>query len=235
MIADHLEEKAQLEEKYDINLRDSDDSSDEENLLRNGNVPAHWYDLYDHKGYGVDGKTVAKMLEKDELQKFVEKSEDPQWWRNITDELNNKQIRLSRGDLDMILRIRKGKVAHKGFKLNENTMPEYEHKDAIHPFHGYEPKRRFVPSKWERLKVQKFLKALKEGRMKTLDEKKTERDARLKQAEEHVWDIWEDETIVPWRPKDAPRHIPAPKRELPAHAESYNPPDEYLLDDEEKK
>ena len=77
MITDHLAEKALLEEKYDINLRDSDDSSDEENLLRNGNVPAHWYDLYDHKGYGVDGKTVEKMLEKDELQKFVEKSEDP--------------------------------------------------------------------------------------------------------------------------------------------------------------
>ena len=77
MIADHLEEKARLEEKYDINLRDSDDSSDEEVLLRTGNVPSRWYDLYDHKGYGVDGKQVEKMLEKDELQKFVEKSEDP--------------------------------------------------------------------------------------------------------------------------------------------------------------
>ena len=66
-----------LEEKYDANLRDSDDSSDEEVLLRTGNVPKHWYDLYDHKGYGVDGKQVEKMVEKDELQKFVEKSEDP--------------------------------------------------------------------------------------------------------------------------------------------------------------
>ena len=49
-------EKEDLEEKYDINLRDSDDSSDEENLLRVGNVPKEWYDLYDHKGYGVSGK-----------------------------------------------------------------------------------------------------------------------------------------------------------------------------------
>jgi len=49
-------EKEYLEEKYDINLRDSDDSSDEENLLRNGNVPKEWYDLYDHKGYGVKGQ-----------------------------------------------------------------------------------------------------------------------------------------------------------------------------------
>ena len=108
-------EKAYLEEKYDINLRDSDDSSDEENLLRTGNVPKKWYDLYDHKGYSVDGKTVEKMVEKDELQKFVEKSEDPQWWRNITDDLNNKEIRLSRADLEMLIRIRKGKVADKNF------------------------------------------------------------------------------------------------------------------------
>jgi len=36
-------------------------------LLRTGNVPKKWYDLYDHKGYGVDGKKVGKMPEKDEL------------------------------------------------------------------------------------------------------------------------------------------------------------------------
>lgn len=66
-----------MEEKYDINLRDSDDSSDEENLLRVGNVPKEWYDLYDHKGYGVSGKQVEKMAEKDEITKFVEKANDP--------------------------------------------------------------------------------------------------------------------------------------------------------------
>ena len=172
-------EKAYLEEKYDINLRDSDDSSDEENLLRTGNVPKKWYDLYDHKGYSVDGKTVGKMVEKDELQKFVEKSEDPQWWRNITDDLNNKEIRLSRADLEMLIRIRTGKVAHKDFKLNTDYTFEYEHKDFIHPFSGHEPKRRFVASKWEKLKVQKLLKALNEGRMKTLEEKKQERQKML--------------------------------------------------------
>lgn len=53
---EHEEERRILDEKYDINLRDSDDSSDEENLLRTGDVPREWYDLYDHKGYGVDGK-----------------------------------------------------------------------------------------------------------------------------------------------------------------------------------
>jgi ribosome biogenesis protein ERB1 len=32
-----------------------------------------------------------------------------------------------------------------------------------------------------------------------------------------------------------PKAIAAPKRELPIHAESYNPPEEYLLDDKEKE
>ena len=37
---------------------------------------------------------------------------------------------------------------------------------------AYEPKRRFVPSKWERLKVSKFIQAIKKGHMKTLEEKR---------------------------------------------------------------
>ena len=49
---------------------------------------------------------------------------------------------------------------------------EIDNKDFLHPMSGHNPKRRFVASKWERLKIQKFLKALKEGRMKTLEEKK---------------------------------------------------------------
>ena len=71
--------------------------------------------------------------------------------------------------------------------------------------------------------------------MKTLAEKKKEREEMIREQEEKVWDIWEDDTIVPWRPKGAPKQIKAPKRDLPIHAESYNPPEEYLLDEEEKK
>ena len=60
--------------------------------------------------------------------------------------------------------------------------------------------------------------------MKTLDKKKQERQERINKLEEEVWDIWEDDSIVPWKPKDAPKKIDAPKRDLPQHAESYNPP-----------
>jgi len=116
------------------------------------------------------------MAEKDELQKFIDKSNDPNWWRNITDELNNTEVRLSRADLDMILRIRKGKIADKDFKHDDEAfIYNPEHKDIDKLFSGFDPKRRYVPSKWEKLKVQKFIKAIREGRMKTLDEKREER------------------------------------------------------------
>jgi len=41
--------------------------------LRVGDVPKEWYNLYDHKGYGVNGKAVTKMEEADELTKFIER------------------------------------------------------------------------------------------------------------------------------------------------------------------
>lgn len=91
-----------LTDKYDTNLKDSDDSSDEEVLLRTGNVPKQWYDLYDHKGYSVKGKAVEKPIEKDELSKFIERQNDKDWWKKITDYLNNTEVKLSRGDLDLI-------------------------------------------------------------------------------------------------------------------------------------
>jgi ribosome biogenesis protein ERB1 len=162
--------------------------------------------MYDHKGYGVKGQQVGKMEELGEVDKFVEKANDPQWWRNITDDLNNKKIRLSKADLELLIRIRKGKVADKNFKKDpEDTYFEFEHKELIHPFQSNEPKRRFVPSKHERLRIQKFVKALKEGRMKTLEEKKEDRLRQLTEESERVWDIWEDDTIVPWKPRDAPK------------------------------
>jgi hypothetical protein len=51
------------------------------------------------------------------------------------------------------------------------------------------------------------LKALREGRMKTLEERKQEREELIRKEEETIWDIWEDDTIVPWKPRDAPKAI----------------------------
>lgn len=83
------------------------------------------------------------------------------------------------------------------------------------------------------MKVNKYVKALRKGWMKTTEQKEQEERER-REKEEAAWDIWEDESIVTWKPRRMPKHIAAPKRDLPVHAESYNPPEEYLLDEQEK-
>lgn len=114
----------------------------------------------------------------------------------------------------------------------------------IHPLNSApEPKRRFVPSKWEHEKVMKIVRAIRhvickltlvfflmiQGQV-SLDkpEKKSEADA--------VYDIWanslEESGAIAAR---RAIHIPAPKLSLPGHDESYNPPAEYLLTPEEER
>lgn len=149
----------------------------------------------------------------------------------IRDELNNKHVKLSKGDLDLLQRIRSGKYADADIDPYDFHM-EFDNKAMIHPFSNDEPKRRFQPSKWERLKINKIVKALKKGWMKTLEQKEREKEEK---AKEKIWDIWEDDSVVTWRPRKMPKAIAAPKRDLPIHNESYNPPEEYLLDEKEKE
>jgi ribosome biogenesis protein ERB1 len=70
--------------------------------------------------------------------------------------------------------------------------------------------------------------------MKTLAQKQAEQDEKEKE-DERIWNVWEDDTIVAWKPRRMPKPITAPKRELPSHAESFNPAEEYLFDDQEKE
>lgn len=175
------------------------------------------------------------MVEGDELQKFIERQSDPKWWTKITDYLNNKQIKLTEGDLEMLKRVREGKFADPSLDPFADFDYRVDSKDFIHPLSGVpEPKRRFVPSHNERNQISKYVQALKKGLMKTLAQKAQEIKDRQEQ-EDKVWDIWEDESIVTWRPRRMPKPITAPKRDLPTHAESYNPSAEYLFDEKEKK
>ena len=91
-----------------------------------------------------------------------------------------------------------------------------------------------MESRNERLKINKFIRAIKKGWMKTYSEQQEEKQ-RKREEEDKVWDIWADESVVAWQPRKMPKAIPAPKRELPTHWESYNPSDEYLFDEQERE
>ena len=86
-----------------------------------------------------------------------------------------------------------------------------------------EPKRRFVPSKHEAKRVMKIVKAIREGRIVPNKPKAPETP--------QYYDIWANEVARP----DHIMNIPAPKLPPPTHDESYNPPEEYLPTEEERK
>lgn len=87
------------------------DSSDEEDTYNTvGNVPMKWYDDYDHLGYDWEGKKIPKPEKGDELDNFLKRMEDPDFWRTIKDPQTDQNIILSEADIDLIVRIQKQKI-----------------------------------------------------------------------------------------------------------------------------
>lgn len=81
------------------------------------------------------------------ITQFIKKSENKDWWRTIRDELNQRDIRLSDKQLQLIDRIRSGKMASKTI-ANTNYEVKYDYDDPF-PVHAHPPsKKNFMPSKW---------------------------------------------------------------------------------------
>lgn len=95
-----------------------------------------------------------------------------------------------------------------------------------------EHKRSFLPSKDEARQVSKLVHALKMGWIKSTAEMKKEREEKNKEPQFYM--LWQSDDQAE-EMRRIHKHIPAPKRHLPGHAESYNPPPEYLFDNREVK
>jgi ribosome biogenesis protein ERB1 len=211
-------------------------SDDEEAANRNtiGRVPLHWYDAFDHIGYSIDGKKIVKRPQKDRLDLAIENKDDPLALRRIYDMYNDREVVISERELEIIRRMQAGAFAHPEFNDTPEYVDYFSSQKEIMPLSAgpTESKANFVPSKWEMMKVMKIAKAMKEGRykMKSEQEKKDEDDNQNKNL---IWDDLEDDVLA--ESKRFKYHLPAPKTPLPGHAESYNPPAEYLLTEEEKE
>lgn len=203
----------------------SDDSEDESTLLRTGRVPTKWYSDFKHVGYDINASKVLKSKQSSMIDDLINKSENPAWWRTVRDELNNSDIVLTDEQLDLLSRIRGSKFADKSISANDYSV-EFDWNEGMFPLSSAPiPKRKFLPSKYERIKVNKLVQAIKLGRI----------DLNPKQKPiEKLFDIWENS-----EPQDILKRMPpkiaAPKMILPGHEESYNPSEEYLLTEEEKK
>ena len=217
-------------------MHNDDLSSDDEDAEGNntiGRVPLHWYDAYDHIGYTVSGGKVVKRKGHDKIDLALLEKDDPNGERTIYDMYNDREVTLSARDLEIIRRIQSGAYAHPEFNDTPEYSDYYSGTVMDMPLSAApEPKRRFVPSKWELMKVAKIVKAMKEGRYKAKEDKDDEKD-KQKKGPFLIWNDAEDEVLAESRKNQF--HLPAPKMPLPGHAESYNPPAEYLLDDQEKE
>ncbi|KAL1750913.1 NUC169 domain-containing protein [Schizophyllum commune] len=199
------------------------DSSTEDAPNRVGNVPMHWYDDLPHIGYDINGKRVLRPAKGDELDKFLSTVEDPSAWTSAFDKNTQMDRPLTDEELDIIRRLQAGENPDAEYDPYEPTVEWFtgKGKEEVMPLSAApEPKRRWIPSKWEKKKVMKIVRAIREGRIVP---NKPQASNKME-----FYNIWASE------PSTSQPPLPAPKPRLPTNAESYNPPEEYLPTDAER-
>ncbi|PIK54285.1 putative ribosome biogenesis protein bop1-B [Apostichopus japonicus] len=198
------------------------DSSDEEDIRNTvGNVPMEWYRGFDHIGYNVRGEKIIKPPTRDELDEFLSKVDNPDYWRTVFDKKNGEDIVLTDDDLDVIQRIQRGRYPEPSVEAYPDYIDFFTYEKMIHPLtRRPEHKRSFIPSMSDKAKVSRYLIAMKRGLMKP----SWEQDEGKKGDEIGVfYDIWSTDANAPVT-KRPMSHIAAPKVKWPGHAQSYRPP-----------
>ncbi|XP_006609484.1 ribosome biogenesis protein BOP1 homolog [Apis dorsata] len=210
------------------------DSSDEEDIRNTiGNIPIKWYNDYDHIGYNWDGKKIIKPQKGDQLDNFLKRMEDPDFWRTIKDPQTGQDVKLSEADIDLITRIQKRKIPDVTFDEYSPWIEWFTSEIMKTPVRKFpEHKRSFLPSKPEAKKISKLVHALKMGWIKSSEELKKEKEQKKNDPQFYM--LWQSDDQAE-EMRRIHKHIPPPKRHLPGHAESYNPPPEYLFDKKELK
>ncbi|KAI6204008.1 Ribosome biogenesis protein BOP1-like protein [Aphelenchoides besseyi] len=229
---EHVDEKTpQTNGKiFQENGVDSDDEADLRNTI--GNIPIQWYEDYDHIGYDLSGKRIAKPeggKKRNEIDEFLEKMDDPDYWRRVFDQQTGADVTLTDEQVEKLTSMSANRYPDPTYNPYEPFYDIFSHKKEIHPISNKpEDKRSFIPSESERKIVARFLRAMQSGRMKPKEKAKVEES----------YDLWASEDNESKSKRELARlrtHCPAPKMQLPVHAESYNPPAEYLMDKDEQK
>ncbi|XP_046752546.1 ribosome biogenesis protein BOP1 homolog [Diprion similis] len=210
------------------------DSSDEEDIRNTvGNIPLQWYNEYPHIGYDWDGKKILKPEKGDQLDNFLKRMEDPDFWRTVKDPMTGQDVVLSEADIELITRIQKQKIPDAKFDEYTPWVEWFTSEVMKTPLRKFpEHKRSFLPSKSEAKKVSKLVHALKMGWIKSTVEMEKEKQKNKENKDFYM--LWQSDDQAE-EMRRIHKHIPAPKRHLPGHAESYNPPPEYLFDKKEMK
>ena len=202
--------------------RDLSDSDEDGVLTAVGDIPTEWYRDFSHIGYDLEGKRVLKPASGDQLDKFLEGVEDPSGlWKSVRmPDLPGTDLLLSEKEMEMVQRIQKADYPDSEFDPYPPPPPTiefYTSEKMETPLIGAdEPKRRFIPSKWEHQKVMKLVVAIRNGWIKPRKEFEIEEKPYF-----HL--LWSDTPDDDKSSKDTLPHIPAPKLRLSGHRESYRP------------
>eukprot|EP01053_Blabericola_migrator_P003426 Blabericola_migrator_1__3425@NODE_2007_length_3430_cov_42_687779_g1226_i1_p1_GENE_NODE_2007_length_3430_cov_42_687779_g1226_i1NODE_2007_length_3430_cov_42_687779_g1226_i1_p1_ORF_typecomplete_len599_score129_63BOP1NT/PF08145_12/6_4e75ANAPC4_WD40/PF12894_7/1_1e05ANAPC4_WD40/PF12894_7/7_3WD40/PF00400_32/8_2e06WD40/PF00400_32/1_4e03WD40/PF00400_32/1_5e02Ge1_WD40/PF16529_5/0_00046Frtz/PF11768_8/0_016Frtz/PF11768_8/1_4e03_NODE_2007_length_3430_cov_42_687779_g1226_i114203216 len=223
-----LQKKARRETPslLEVHAGDSDWESDEEpELNRIGNVPLKWYEGEDHVGYDIKGERILQTigLKESEIDRLIANADDPDAWRTIVDFKNQKKTVLTDMELEVIRRIREGRLGVK--PMDEDFAVEFPFEEGHMPLVNKPlTKASFLPNKNDERKIKHFIQLIKTGRLYTPPPPPPD-----------VVDIWGDNIVTASDEHISTRtSLQAPKMPVPGHAASYNPPEEYLMTDEEK-
>lgn len=211
-----------------------EDTSDEEDIRNTvGNIPMHWYDEYKHIGYDWDARKIIKAPQRDQLDDFLKRMEDPNFWRTVKDVQTGQDIIISEADIELIKRINSQKIPDASFNEYTPWIDWFTNEVEQMPIKNVPAhKRSFLPSRSEKKTVSKLVHAIKSGWIKTTEERKREKADRQRGPKFYM--LWETDNDKE-KMRRIHDHVSAPKRDLPGHAESYNPPKEYLFDAKEMK
>ncbi|RDX91898.1 Ribosome biogenesis protein BOP1-like protein, partial [Mucuna pruriens] len=236
---------------------ESDSSEDEVVAPRNtvGDVPLKWYEDEPHIGYDIKGKKIKKKEKQDKLDSFLANADDSKNWRKIYDDYNDEEVELTKDEIKLVRRLLKNRAPHSDFDPYQDYVDWFKWDDAKHPLsNAPEPKRRFIPSKWEAKKVTipsfTSVEMIQARQIEKIGFSYHSYTSMILQVVQYVRAIRAGVRFDQPREEDGPyllwgddsgstekanhlAYIPAPKQKLPGHDESYNPPLEYIPTQEE--
>ncbi|XP_068634739.1 ribosome biogenesis protein BOP1 homolog [Aristolochia californica] len=206
-------------------VEESDSSEDEvENRNTVGDVPLKWYEDEEHIGYDITGKKIKKQARKSKLDSFLAQADDSKNWQKVYDEYNDEEVELTKQETKLIQRLLKGSTPHAEANPYAPYVDWFVWDDKGHPLsNAPEPKRRFIPSKWEHKKVVEYVRAIRKGLIK-FDKPKEEPQFYL---------LWGDDSTSTEAKRHGLSYIPPPKPKLAGHEESFRPSVEYIPTQEE--
>ncbi|KAG9509609.1 Ribosome biogenesis protein bop1-B, partial [Fragariocoptes setiger] len=207
------------------------DTSDEDDVQNTvGDIDIEWYKDHDHIGYDRDGNKIMKPKDSmgGAIDDFLAQCDDPNYFRTVCDKLTGQRVVLSDNEVDLINRIRSSEYPDPEYDPYAPWVDYFSSEVSLHPVQNRpEPKAAFIPSLSEKRAITKLVRLIKSGKADFVKPK-----AKIEPFK-FTYDLWHKGNDSNNRRHRG--HIAVPKQGPPGHAESYNPPPEYLITSDDVK